>query len=67
MKSGSGKLKIAIEPEALAHIARTANGDARAALNALELAAITTPPGADATIHITKKLLPNAASSGAPL
>ena len=53
---GLGKLKIAIEPEALAHIARTANGDARAALNALELAAITTPPGADATIHITKEI-----------
>ncbi|MGI6142525.1 MAG: replication-associated recombination protein A [bacterium] len=53
---GLGKLKIAIEPEALSHIARTANGDARAALNALELAAITTSPAADATIHITKEI-----------
>lgn len=53
---GLGNLKITIEPEALTHIARTANGDARAALNALELAAITTTPAADNTIHITKEI-----------
>ena len=34
-------------------LANTANGDARAALNALELAVLTTEPQADKTIHIT--------------
>ncbi|MEV2307607.1 replication-associated recombination protein A, partial [Paenibacillus larvae] len=41
------------EDEALAHIARTANGDIRRALNALELAALTTAPQGDGSIHIT--------------
>ncbi|MGE0489126.1 MAG: replication-associated recombination protein A [Vulcanimicrobiota bacterium] len=35
---GYGKLDIAVTPEALAHLAEVAGGDARAALNALELA-----------------------------
>ncbi len=35
---------IEAEPEALLHIARVSNGDARAALSLLELAVLTTPP-----------------------
>jgi putative ATPase len=38
--------------EALDHWVDVAHGDARSALNALELAVMTTPPGADDTIHI---------------
>jgi putative ATPase len=41
---GLGELNIKISPEALEHIVQVANGDARNALNALELAALTTPP-----------------------
>lgn len=41
---GLGSLPIAATEEALAHIARMAGGDIRRALNALELAALTTPP-----------------------
>ncbi len=49
---GYGRLKVRLEEEALAHLAHVANGDARAALNALELAVETTPPGEDGSILI---------------
>lgn len=49
---GYGDLKVEIDPEALAHLIRVAGGDARVALNALELAVETTPPGTDDAIHI---------------
>ncbi len=42
---GFGKEKIRIDNEALEHLVKTAGGDSRNALNALELAIITTPPG----------------------
>jgi len=50
---GLGALPIRADEEALAHIATVAGGDLRRALNALELAALTTPPGADGSIHVT--------------
>ena len=50
---GLGKMMATAGPEALEHIARVANGDIRAALGALELAATSTPMAADGTIHIT--------------
>ena len=50
---GYGKRPIDITDEALDHLANIANGDARAALNALELAAETTLPGDDGRIRIT--------------
>jgi putative ATPase len=49
---GLGHLKIEADEPALAHLARVADGDARKALNSLEIAALTTPPRADGTIHI---------------
>jgi putative ATPase len=50
---GYGKRKVNFEPGALEHLARTASGDARNALNALELAVETTPPGEDDVLLIT--------------
>ncbi|MDB5054590.1 MAG: yrvN [Bacilli bacterium] len=50
---GLGGLQLAADPDALLHIARMANGDIRRSLNALELAALTTPPLPDGTIHLT--------------
>jgi putative ATPase len=50
---GLGKFKVEIVPEALAHIARQASGDARRALNALEVGVITTPPDDKGAIHFT--------------
>jgi putative ATPase len=41
---GYGKLSVQLLPEALDHLVEVANGDARAVLNALELAVETTPP-----------------------
>jgi len=49
---GLGHLKIRADEAALAHLARVADGDARKALNALEVAALTTAPGGDGFIHI---------------
>ncbi|MEI7733245.1 MAG: replication-associated recombination protein A [Verrucomicrobiota bacterium] len=50
---GLGYLKIQAEAGALEHLARMADGDARKALNALEVAALTTAPGADGVIRLT--------------
>lgn len=50
---GLGHIKIRVDDDALKHLARVADGDARKALNALEIAALTTPPESDGTVHIT--------------
>ncbi|MEK3731363.1 replication-associated recombination protein A [Paenibacillus sp. FSL M8-0334] len=50
---GLGFMDLQVDDAALDHIASMANGDIRRALNALELAALTTPPGQDGSIHIT--------------
>jgi putative ATPase len=49
---GLGHLRIRAEDEALRHLARVADGDARKVLNALEIAALTTPLAPDGVIHI---------------
>lgn len=49
---GFGGLSVDVEPGALDHIANVANGDARNALNAIELAVLTTSPSEDGHIHI---------------
>lgn len=50
---GLGNLKIEIERAALDHIAKQASGDARRALNALDVGAMTTPPDGKGVIHFT--------------
>jgi len=50
---GYGKLDVVLAPEAMAHLAHMAGGDARNALNALELAVETTPPDSEGKIHIS--------------
>ena len=50
---GLGYLKIDAHEDALRHLARIADGDARKVLNSLEIAALTTAPDADGVIHIT--------------
>jgi putative ATPase len=50
---GLGNLKIDMEAAALAHIARQASGDARRALNALDVGVMTTPPDKEGVIHFT--------------
>ena len=50
---GYGALPVHITEEAIQHLVSVANGDARAVLNALELAVETTPPAEDGVIYIT--------------
>ncbi|MEO3947100.1 replication-associated recombination protein A [Gorillibacterium sp. CAU 1737] len=52
-EKGLGSLPLEADEEALQHIARMANGDIRRALNALEIAALTTPPEGDGVVRIT--------------
>ncbi len=49
---GLGALNVTVQPDALDHIANVANGDARTALNAIELAVLTTPPDKDGRIVV---------------
>lgn len=53
---GYGLQSVHIDEDALHHIAQVANGDARSALNALELAVLTTPMESDGSTHITLKV-----------
>ena len=50
---GYGLQDVKIDEAAMNHIVSVANGDARSALNALELAVLTTPMEADGATHIT--------------
>ncbi len=52
---GLGMYPVKLDDDALEHIARIANGDARCALNAIELAVLTTPL-LDDGIHITLEI-----------
>ncbi|MBC7232072.1 MAG: AAA family ATPase [Chloroflexi bacterium] len=49
---GLGKIPVQIDEDALAHLVHVAGGDARNALNALELAVITTPADKDGRVHV---------------
>jgi len=50
---GLGTLKVELAPNALDHLIVMSNNDARSALNALEMAALTTPPNANGKRHIS--------------
>ncbi len=52
---GLGGRNIRADDAALAHLAVVCEGDARRALNALEIAALTTPPDSDGAVHITRR------------
>jgi putative ATPase len=51
---GLGKLRVRADDDALRHLAVTSDGDARKALNSLEIGVLTTPPEADGSIHFTR-------------
>lgn len=52
-KKGLGAYKVTLDEDAEDFLADISGGDARAALNALELGVLSTKPGADGRIHIT--------------
>ncbi len=49
---GYGRLETTIDRDAKDHLAQVANGDARALLNALELAVVTSEPDPTGVVHI---------------
>ena len=49
---GLGYLKVHADEAALRHLAKLSDGDARKALNALEIAALTTAPDSGGAIHL---------------
>ncbi len=55
-KKGMGSLSADIDEDALEFLADISNGDARSALNAIELGVLTTKPSGDGKIHITLKI-----------
>lgn len=55
-KRGLFDMNVVAEEGALEHLAWASGGDVRMALNALELAAVTTSASADGAIHITKEI-----------
>lgn len=50
---GYGRRRTRVDDDALQHIAHVSGGDARNALNALELAVESTPPGPDGVIAVS--------------
>jgi len=55
-KRGLLDMNVVAEEGSLEHLAWASGGDVRTALNALELAAVTTSASADGAIHITKEI-----------
>ncbi|HAR91588.1 MAG TPA: replication-associated recombination protein RarA [Eubacterium sp.] len=53
---GMGSYNVAIDEESVDFLANIANGDARTALNAIELGVLTTDPSEDGKIHITMEV-----------
>src|SRR5262245_46110926 len=53
---GLGFMKINADDTALRHLAKLSDGDARKALNSLEIAALTTAPDASGVVHIDLKV-----------
>jgi putative ATPase len=53
VERGLGSFPVQADPAALAHLAEKSDGDVRKALTALELAVLTTPPGASGEVAMT--------------
>lgn len=55
-ENGFGKISVHISDEAISHLCSVSGGDVRSALNALELAVLSTPKNAEGDIVITKSI-----------
>ena len=53
---GLGGRKVQVDAEALDFLATACDGDARKALNSLEIGVLTTPAGAKGVIHVTRTI-----------
>ena len=54
---GLGRIPTRADDDALDHLAEACDGDARRALNALEVAVVTTPAGKDGVVHVTRAVV----------
>jgi len=63
---GLGRLKVELDEDALLHLIMMSNKDARVALNALEIAALTTPPDAKGKRHVSLPTIEDAIQQKAP-
>lgn len=54
---GLGEYDLVTDDDAINYLAEISNGDARIALNAIELAAVTSELGSDGSIHISVKTI----------
>lgn len=54
---GLGHVRSEITPEAVRFLSTVSDGDARRALTALEVAVLSTPPGADGVVRITHPVM----------
>ena len=66
-RRGLGMLKSTLEPDALQHLVNIANGDARVALNALEMATVATEPGLDGQRQVSVDAISDALQRRTPL
>ncbi|RJP27329.1 MAG: replication-associated recombination protein A [Candidatus Omnitrophota bacterium] len=55
-EDGLGNIKIKAEKKAIQFLAKVCEGDARRALNAVEIGVLTTPKSNDGSIHFTVKI-----------
>lgn len=53
---GLGLFRCEVDNDALEHLAKTSEGDARRALNALEVAVVTTAPDEDGVIRVSRSV-----------
>jgi putative ATPase len=54
---GLGTKTTLLDDDAAAHLAKICDGDARRCLNALEIAALTTEPGKEGVVHLTRPII----------
>ncbi len=57
---GLGALNVELDPEAMGHLTRMSNNDARVALNTLEVAALNASPEDDGKRHLTLPIMEDA-------
>lgn len=56
-ESGLGNLKVSVKEDALEFLSDYSNGDARTALNAIELAVLTTPCSEDGKVYVDLEII----------